>query len=88
MTQITANSLLVRCGIAAAIYYVPQDLGVLSILGFNKHSCSRQIAGPAVPGPAEDKLERVLVSYMMDRGLNPSEYSIDRTKYRTVVQLR
>ncbi|KAK1441962.1 hypothetical protein BgAZ_502940 [Babesia gibsoni] len=88
MQNIKANSLLVKCTVAAAIYYLPQDIGVLSLLSLNKRSHSKQVTGPISGGPAESKLDDLILRYMMDRGFDPSGYVVTKGRRNTVVQLR
>ncbi|CDR97531.1 hypothetical protein, conserved [Babesia bigemina] len=87
MGSISANSLLVKCGVAAAVYYLPQDLGVLSILAFNKRSCSRRITGSVTCGPPETQVDRVIFNYMRDRGFDPANYLVHKGNLNTTVRL-
>ncbi|UVC54310.1 hypothetical protein MACJ_003847 [Theileria orientalis] len=87
MVHVTADSLFVRCGLAAAAYYLPQDLGVFALLSTTKSSVSRNITGPKVSGPPEDKLDDLIFNFMSDRNYTPASYSVSKGRNFTVVDL-
>ncbi|EKX72946.1 conserved hypothetical protein [Theileria equi strain WA] len=87
MVSVSADSLFVRCGVAAAAYYLPQDLGVGVILALNVRSKGREITGTKVPGPPASRVNDLVSNFMLDRGFAPSMYSISKSKRHTVVDL-
>ncbi|EDO07138.1 putative integral membrane protein [Babesia bovis T2Bo] len=87
MATVSPRSLLIRCGVAAAIYYLPQDMGVLALLAMNKRSNSKQIAGSITSGPSTGQVDRIIKNYMMDKGFNSSKYLINKGRRYITVEL-
>ncbi|EAN32709.1 hypothetical protein TpMuguga_02g00426 [Theileria parva strain Muguga] len=87
MVQISADSLFVRCGLAAAAYYLPQDLGVFAFLSAIKRSSGMRLAGPKCSGPPESEVDDLVYNFMSDRNFTPASYAVHKRKNFTVVQL-
>uniref|UniRef100_A0A3B0MYN9 Uncharacterized protein n=2 Tax=Theileria annulata TaxID=5874 RepID=A0A3B0MYN9_THEAN len=85
MLQIKKDSLFIRCGIAALLYYLPQDFGIFTFLSINHYNNNMRISGKRNIISKEINIENLIYNFMSDHNFTPATYNIYKRNNFTIV---